>query len=60
MDYILCGILVINGLRGRFSRSNQARWCQIGAVRALQTEEDEEGDISLMKVWNNRLWHWKK
>lgn len=37
-DYILCGILPINGLRGRFS-------CQA---------EDAEDEISLIKAWENR------
>lgn len=34
MDYILCAILVINGLRGRCSRSSQSCWCQTGVARA--------------------------
>lgn len=41
-DYILCGILPINGLRGRFSC--QTCWCQTGTVKA-------EDEISLIKAW---------
>lgn len=54
MDYVLCGALMIDGLRGRFSWSCQACWCHTGTVRALGMGEDEENEINLLKMWNNR------